>query len=232
MNAEIRSLNANYSPFSHLSLPSQNCRFLLLLLIAVFPSISRSCYCCCHCLFFFIWAHFGFDTYRFRHILHKERIKYEPKQQQQQQTKNAEKCSLDRSRFTVNNLLHENENTCIVWTMCVWDDLAFIPFLRCILSFIVYFHRHSGAYTVQTIYIHGHCGCFSFAWVFFLNVVVVVVWCKIHFRPRSAKWFLLYCIIIYITMIKIKHDKWQREITLVHCLRVSLFYAPSTLLGG
>lgn len=30
-------------------------------------------------------------------------------------------------------------------------------------------------------------------------------------------WWHIDCIIIYITMIKIEHDKWQREITLVHC---------------
>lgn len=64
-------------------------------------------------------------------------------------------------------------------------------------------------------------------------IVCVIMGFRISFRlpfvvslPETYKWVqqwgnnelpLCHCIIIYITMIKIKHDKWQREITLVRC---------------
>lgn len=64
-------------------------------------------------------------------------------------------------------------------------------------------------------------------------IVCVIMGFCVSFRlpfvvslPETYKWVqqwgnnelpLCHCIIIYITMIKIKHDKWQREITLVRC---------------
>lgn len=97
-----------------------------------------------------------------------------------------------------------------LYHQCGYDELAFSRFFS-LYSFIYY------ACVSLSIYRrHITVG------VFFFGSLQ-----KVHILLRLTVSFYFVASLTYITMIKIKHDKWQREITLVHCSS-SIFVAAAT----